>query len=193
MAPWCATRSGSKAWAGTLENIALHLTQRSDEPDNIPHAGIMRRHAKWVVIRYKSVRVMRCTYWGSQNGSQHCRVSSRAMPPSPAGHDDDGQHRFRVACDVAIHRCGHLCAPWTLCPANDAGLQVRNADAVNIISTFSKAMREQLHCGRAGLLLNNEMDDFSTPGQPNVYNLPPAKANFIRPGASRPSLLGVVI
>ena len=37
-------------------------------------------------------------------------------------------------------------------------------------------------CG-AGLLLNNEMDDFSTPGQPNVYNLPPAKANFIRPGA----------
>jgi hypothetical protein len=35
----------------------------------------------------------------------------------------------------------------------------------------------------AGLLLNNEMDDFSTPGQPNVYNLPPAKANFIRPGA----------
>jgi len=35
-------------------------------------------------------------------------------------------------------------------------------------------------------LLNNEMDDFSTPGQPNVYNLPPAKANFIRPGPHRP-------
>jgi gamma-glutamyltranspeptidase len=24
--------------------------------------------------------------------------------------------------------------------------------------------------------------DFSTPGQPDVFNLPPAQANFIRPG-----------
>lgn len=32
------------------------------------------------------------------------------------------------------------------------------------------------------MLLNNEMDDFSTPGQPNIYNLPPSEANFIRPG-----------
>jgi hypothetical protein len=32
----------------------------------------------------------------------------------------------------------------------------------------------------AGLLLNNQMDDFSTPGRPNVYGISPSQANFIR-------------
>lgn len=34
----------------------------------------------------------------------------------------------------------------------------------------------------AGLLLNNQMDDFSTPQQANVYGLPPSAPNFISPG-----------
>ena len=33
-----------------------------------------------------------------------------------------------------------------------------------------------------GFVLNNEMDDFSTPGQPNAYGLAPSEANYIRPG-----------
>jgi hypothetical protein len=34
---------------------------------------------------------------------------------------------------------------------------------------------------RAGIILNNQMDDFSTPDQVNVYGLPPSEPNFIRP------------
>ena len=30
-----------------------------------------------------------------------------------------------------------------------------------------------------GVLLNNEMADFSTPGQHDVFDLPPAESNFI--------------
>ena len=33
-----------------------------------------------------------------------------------------------------------------------------------------------------GILLNNEMDDFSIPGSPNVYGLAPSETNFIQPG-----------
>ena len=34
----------------------------------------------------------------------------------------------------------------------------------------------------SGLVLNNQMDDFSSPGAPNQYGLPPTPANYIRPG-----------
>lgn len=40
----------------------------------------------------------------------------------------------------------------------------------------------QVTSGSTGVLLNDEMDDFSTPGLPNAYKLAPSRANFIRPG-----------
>lgn len=33
-----------------------------------------------------------------------------------------------------------------------------------------------------GMILNNEMNDFSTPGVPNHYQIPPSPSNFIAPG-----------
>lgn len=33
-----------------------------------------------------------------------------------------------------------------------------------------------------GILLNNQMDDFSTPGAPNYWGVSPSEANYIEPG-----------
>ena len=35
---------------------------------------------------------------------------------------------------------------------------------------------------RTGIMYNNEMDDFSTPGVVNVYGVSASPANFIKPG-----------
>lgn len=43
-------------------------------------------------------------------------------------------------------------------------------------------MGAQIVSESTGILWNDEMDDFSLPGHPNYFHIPPSKANFIKPG-----------
>lgn len=84
-------------------------------------------------------------------------------PPLQHGcvYDHHGQHRFWLQGGVAFHRC--------------AGQFTQSRAA----SCWCKSCPSRC----AGILLNNQMDDFSTPGTPNVYGIAPSPANFIRHGA----------
>eukprot|EP00850_Spirogloea_muscicola_P009647 SM000054S18133 [mRNA] locus=s54:740330:743578:+ [translate_table: standard] len=57
----------------------------------------------------------------------------------------------------------------------------RDRNAVAMTSTINLGFGSKIISKSTGILLNNEMDDFSIPGLPNVYGIPPAPANFIRP------------
>ncbi|VDL19432.1 unnamed protein product [Hymenolepis diminuta] len=58
-----------------------------------------------------------------------------------------------------------------------------NGDAISITSTINTPFGSCVIGSRTGILFNNEMDDFSTPGSPNAFGLPPSSKHFIRPGA----------
>lgn len=59
----------------------------------------------------------------------------------------------------------------------------RSGNAVACTTTINTAFGAMLVAGDTGILLNNEMDDFSAqPGVPNVYGLIGAEANAIAPG-----------
>lgn len=53
--------------------------------------------------------------------------------------------------------------------------------AVSVTSTVNLWFGSKVICPRTGILLNNEMDDFSIPGVPNAFGLYPSPYNFPQP------------
>uniref|UniRef100_A0A182Y0C0 Gamma-glutamyltransferase n=1 Tax=Anopheles stephensi TaxID=30069 RepID=A0A182Y0C0_ANOST len=89
--------------------------------------------------------------------------------------DDDRTHNDFVYygaefADVEDKGTAHICV---LAP---------NGDAVSATSTINYLLGAKIRSTSTGIILNDEMDDFSTPGTVNTYGLPASPANFISPG-----------
>ncbi|XP_075158013.1 scoloptoxin SSD14 [Haematobia irritans] len=57
-----------------------------------------------------------------------------------------------------------------------------NGDAISVTSTINGHLGAKVRSRQTGIILNDEMDDFSTPGVTNTYGIPASPANYIKPG-----------
>jgi gamma-glutamyltranspeptidase len=58
----------------------------------------------------------------------------------------------------------------------------KNLNSVTITSSINLELGSKVVCPSTGVLLNNQMDDFSTPGRANFFGLHPSESNYIVPG-----------
>ncbi|KAL3111626.1 hypothetical protein niasHT_016138 [Heterodera trifolii] len=58
----------------------------------------------------------------------------------------------------------------------------KHGNAVSITSTINLILGATVMSESSGVLWNDQMDDFSSPGHPNYFGFPPSPTNFIRPG-----------
>ncbi len=71
--------------------------------------------------------------------------------------------------DTDIHKVQFLCC----CPRD-------HDEHCHVWGQVNTPYGSAVYSDSTGVLLNNEMADFSTPGQHDVFDLPPAESNFIR-------------
>ncbi|KAF4460322.1 gamma-glutamyltransferase [Fusarium albosuccineum] len=64
---------------------------------------------------------------------------------------------------------------------------------VSLTSTVNTAFGARLMDPKSGIILNNEMNDFSIPGSTNFFGFEPSPNNFIRPGKRPQSSMSPVI
>lgn len=60
--------------------------------------------------------------------------------------------------------------------ADSTGMAISMTSSVNLLFGSTLMVPE------TGVVMNNVMDDFSIPGEPNKFGFPPSPANFITPG-----------
>nr|CAD7461069.1 unnamed protein product [Timema tahoe] len=83
---------------------------------------------------------------------------------------NDASHYGAVLAQPEDHGTANLCV---LAP---------NGDAVAVTSTINLLFGAQEQSLSTGIILNDEMDDFSAPNITNAFGIPPSPNNFIQPG-----------
>ncbi|KAE9549939.1 hypothetical protein FO519_006857 [Halicephalobus sp. NKZ332] len=87
---------------------------------------------------------------------------------------------------------GHFQAPDDHGTTNIAVID-KEGNAVSVTSTINLIMGALVTSESTGILWNDEMDDFSLPGHPNYFHLPPSPSNFIKPGKRPMSSMSPIV
>lgn len=110
---------------------------------------------------------------------------------------DTGDKIRAKISDVRTHNATYY-EPQNLISDDPAGTShLSSADAsgmsVSLTTTVNTLFGSQVMVPETGVVMNNQMDDFSVPGKDNAYGYAPNPANYIKPGKRPLSSISPVI
>lgn len=93
--------------------------------------------------------------------------------------------REKITVDRTFHTPEHYGASFAALKDDHGTANIAilapNGDAVSATGTINQVFGAGIMSKSTGIILNDEMDDFASPGITNQFGIPPSPANFIRP------------
>lgn len=100
---------------------------------------------------------------------RHAAILRQRLSPDRTFDVEHYQDLFNVSAPASNHGTTHI------------SIIDKDRNAVGLTSTVNLYFGSKVRSKSTGVILNDEMDDFSSPGITNAFNLPPSPPNYIAP------------
>jgi len=170
-------------YAGSLVNLVLNILHHFDVP-TLHRQGNHAQMYHWLIEALKFAYSHRLNLGDPDFVNLEARVQKMLSKDHAQSLASFLMQNATFQPEYYIENSGTRVAPTRMQDQGTSHISVVDAkrNAVSLTTTINLRFGSKIASPSLGIVFNDEMDDFSTPGESNHFGYPPSAANFIEPG-----------